>query len=1064
MAYVVTASKPSSVRLSCAGHFISASRQTLATASSSLIHFYADDTLDPVHELEIYGRVTTLTTIRAPGEKLDSLFVTTEDHRYFTLSYVDGAFETGVSGSMETPGMLSPETGHRVTTDDDMVVVFFYCGLITVLPFYNSAKRSKKRARDAGRTFGPACAIRVLEVKAHDIMLIDGVLTILYRDHQLLTHAKTYNVIYKRGEFDLEPHGSELRQLEAGTSMLLSLGAPGEFAAIGETEFGVMSAEKGFLRIPLETPTLFNSRTSAGWRKYILGDDYGLLWQFDFNASPPSVVRLEPPVDQTPLSIPATLRVFNDKYLFLGSHYADSQLLDLATLDLIASKTNLGPIQDMVLRSDSGSAGLNTLLTASGAYRDGCIRIVRYGVGMTDQAEIAIDNVRGIYGVTDLSVVVVAVVGGFIVLQVSADGHIEQLTAGEQDVVGAFSHAGKLFLVYKDAVVSYDGASELASLSLPGISAAKQYGEHVLLSQGSQLSLFKIIGKSLEKVASISLESEISSIELTEDTVIAGHWSSPALWVGNLKLQKSAEIPLGDGLVPHAILLRHLSTMDSPTLFVGATDGTLVTFAFDSSARAVSTRKQVTLGTISLSLHELQTPQGLNVFIISDRPTLAFAARGKISLSSVNIAGCAFFTSFECAALNSTMVVATDTGLRIGGIDSTQKLQYRAVPVGELVRRLVAFGEVYAALTMRLEVEQVTGNETQRSFVRIFDRETFELLETLELDNNEMCQSICVLDSRLLAVGTSITEEGVDECRSGRILLLAYDELTKTLSMTAQHETPGSVYCVADTRGQLVAGVNAYVYLYNVRESNGAVEVVQLSKQRSGTYAITMRASGSRVVYGDLMKSVVLSDVVASELRELARDYIPMWTTAVDFFGDAQGGGMIASEADGNLVLINLSESPLEELRERLDRTGSLHYGEMVNVFCAGAIVEPEDSGTRASGTASTHLVQPLSLFGTVDGTIGIVGRIASDQVNLLLELQSAMASVIQPVGGLNFFDWRGYRTPHVKVAEPSRFVDGDLIEKFLDFSADRKKSVADQVGQSVDHLETMVEELSRLH
>ena len=108
--------------------------------------------------------------------------------------------------------------------------------------------------------------------------------------------------------------------------------------------------------------------------------------------------------------------------------------------------------------------------------------------------------------------------------------------------------------------------------------------------------------------------------------------------------------------------------------------------------------------------------------------------------------------------------------------------------------------------------------------------------------------------------------------------------------------------------------------------------------------------------------------------------------------------------------------------------------------------------------------VQTL-LYGTVEGAIGVVASLPRPLFEFLERLQAAMRKVVQGVGGLSHADWRAYRSERC-VAEAAGFVDGDLLEAFLDLPAPRMAQVAELMGggATVDEIGRVMEELARLH
>jgi DNA damage-binding protein 1 len=72
----------------------------------------------------------------------------------------------------------------------------------------------------------------------------------------------------------------------------------------------------------------------------------------------------------------------------------------------------------------------------------------------------------------------------------------------------------------------------------------------------------------------------------------------------------------------------------------------------------------------------------------------------------------------------------------------------------------------------------------------------------------------------------------------------------------------------------------------------------------------------------------------------------------------------------------------------------------------------------------------------------GVVTQLPSEFYHFLSEVQTRMARVIKPVGKIEHSFWRSFATER-KVEPCEGFIDGDLIESFLDLSSDKMKEVA---------------------
>ena len=80
------------------------------------------------------------------------------------------------------------------------------------------------------------------------------------------------------------------------------------------------------------------------------------------------------------------------------------------------------------------------------------------------------------------------------------------------------------------------------------------------------------------------------------------------------------------------------------------------------------------------------------------------------------------------------------------------------------------------------------------------------------------------------------------------------------------------------------------------------------------------------------------------------------------------------------------------------------------------------------------------------------------------MRLQSTMAAYIDSLGNLPFNKFRAFHSAVREADEPFRFVDGELIERFLTFEPSVQDEVAEVLGSDLDGLRVMVEGLRRLH
>ena len=81
----------------------------------------------------------------------------------------------------------------------------------------------------------------------------------------------------------------------------------------------------------------------------------------------------------------------------------------------------------------------------------------------------------------------------------------------------------------------------------------------------------------------------------------------------------------------------------------------------------------------------------------------------------------------------------------------------------------------------------------------------------------------------------------------------------------------------------------------------------------------------------------------------------------------------------------------------------------------------------------------------------------------LIVCLQACLRKVVHGVGGLDHFEWRHFNNQRQK-KPPRGFVDGDLIEQYLDLDHQTMQQVATMMGDTVEDLSKTVEDMARLH
>jgi DNA damage-binding protein 1 len=307
-----------------------------------------------------------------------------------------------------------------------------------------------------------------------------------------------------------------------------------------------------------------------------------------------------------------------------------------------------------------------------------------------------------------------------------------------------------------------------------------------------------------------------------------------------------------------------------------------------------------------------------------------------------------------------------------------------------------------------------------------------------------------------------------------------------------EKETKGAVYSLNAFNGKLLAAINQKIQLYKwMSREDGSHELQSECGHHGHILALYTQTRGDFIVVGDLMKSIsllvykvgdgffnclldshcIICKIIVSvfvglianvfpveqheesAIEERARDYNANWMTAVEMLDDEV---YVGAENGYNLFTVRKnSDAATDDERAKLEVVGEYHLGEFVNRFRHGSLV------MRLPDSEIGKI--PTVIFGTINGVIGIIASLPHDHYTFLEKFQSTLVKYIKGVGNMSHEQWRSFHNDK-KTAEARNFLDGDLIESFLDLSRSKMEVVSKAMGVSVEDLSKIVEELTRLH
>ncbi|XP_048024173.1 DNA damage-binding protein 1 isoform X2 [Megalobrama amblycephala] len=1062
--YVVTAQKPTAVNACITGHFTSAEDLNLLIAKNTRLEIYVvtAEGLRPVKEVGMYGKIAVMELFRPKGESKDLLFILTAKYNACILEYKQNGDSidiiTRAHGNVQDRIGRPSETGIIGIVDPEcrMIGLRLYDGLFKVIPLDRDNRELK------------AFNIRLEELQVIDVQFLYGcqapTVCFIYQDPQG-RHVKTYEVSLREKEFNKGPWKQE--NVEAEASMVIPVPEPfGGAIIIGQESITYHNGDKYLAIAPptiKQSTIVCHNRVDPNGSRYLLGDMEGRLFMLLLEKEElmdGAVVLKDLRVELLgETSIAECLTYLDNGVVFVGSRLGDSQLVKLnvdsndqgSYVAVMETFTNLGPIVDMCV-VDLERQGQGQLVTCSGAFKEGSLRIIRNGIGIHEHASIDLPGIKGLWPLRSESgrdtddMLVLSFVGQTRVLMLSGEEVEETELPGFVDnqqtfFCGNVAHQQLIQITSVSVrLVTQDSKALVSEWKEPqgrNISVASCNSTQVVLAVGRVLYYLQILTGELKQISSTEMEHEVACLDITPLGESAGESSICAVGLWTDISARLLKLPcfsplhkemLGGEIIPRSILMTTFE--GSHYLLCALGDGALFYFGLDIQTGVLSERKKVTLGTQPTVLRTFRSLSTSNVFACSDRPTVIYSSNHKLVFSNVNLKEVNYMCPLNSEGYPDSLALANNSTLTIGTIDEIQKLHIRTVPLYESPKR-ICYQEVsqcFGVLSSRVEMQDASGTtaavrpsastqalsssvsssklfpsstsphetsfgeEVEVHSLLVVDQHTFEVLHAHQFLQNEYALSMvsCKL-GRDPAVYFIVGTAMVypEEAEPKQGRIIVFHYTDGKLQTVAEKEVKGAVYSMVEFNGKLLASINSTVRLY---EWTAEKELRTECNHYNNIMALYLKTKGDFILVGDLMRSVLLLAYKPMEgsFEEIARDFNPNWMSAVEILDDDNFLG--AENAFNLFVCQKDSAATTDEERQHLQEVGLFHLGEFVNVFSHGSLV------LQNLGESSTP-TQGSVLFGTVNGMIGLVTSLSEGWYSLLLDLQNRLNKVIKSVG-----------------------------------------------------------------
>ncbi|KAI9484077.1 MAG: mono-functional DNA-alkylating methyl methanesulfonate N-term-domain-containing protein [Benjaminiella poitrasii] len=1131
--YVVTAQKPTAVQFAVKGSFTSPYETNLILGKGSRIEVYAitPNGLKSTIDFSIHGTIIALRLYIPQGRNKASLFLITSRYKHCVLSYdsVQQQIITESNGEIGYPGQPRREALNTNLTIDPSCRYFattLYDSTVTIIiPDFTKPKeftppqtlrktsiRSKEgRKRQTQDTTYPTDYInmslpdkQVISIAFLQDVLTESTLLILYDDALGRRYLQAFTIDLKNRK--LVPGNIVMDHFESDANQLITMPP-----AIG----GVVLIAGKFIRYlkPNHPPVAVGIRPSTinsfsimndEGSRLLLGDAEGMLHLLTLTITNRRVEALCF-IGLGNISIPSCLVYLDNDVIFVGSNVGDSQLIHVQRTDTTAAEngeilevidefSNIGPITDFCV-ADLDKQGQTQLITCSGVAKDSSLRIVRNGVGLNELAVIDISGVKGVWALRPSfydkhdDVLLISFVNQTRLLALR-DNAMTQLEAHSgidlncRTLIAANVKDDMIIQVTDRNIRLMEANGTNGSLldewfpndNISQITVASVNPSQCVISIGyGRLLAFAFKEKKLELISTTQLPNEISCIDISpiqsenymESKLVAvGMWQNVGVCLLSLPdLRLIAEEKLAGIIMPRSILMAQFENICY--LLVALGDGQFYNFKLDTEQGTLSDKKRSFLGKLPIQLSTFTSNGTTHVFAASDKPSVIHSRNNKLIYSNVNLREVRCATSFNSLFFPDAVALITKNGLVIGQMEEIQKLHITKIPTQDTPRRIVyqEKSKTFGIVTERITSESYTSSTTTGGF-EILDDQTFDVLDRLYFKHFERPLAITSMtfenDSNeyyILATGKETDEY---ESRSiGRIIVLQVTPERK-LRVISQIKTDGMTDCIRPFEGKLLASVRGMICVYRWENISGFPSLVPLCSQRVPSITECMTSYKDSIVTGDMVYSIVnlRFDAKTETLLEVAAHEKLKEILAIEAINE---NFYVAAEREGHLFVVEKCNDDTLNDEPLLETVSIWHLGDSVRKLRFGSLGMNNSDPDRKPEAATTLI------FATASGAIGLITDISVDRFKLLNQMQYNMAKAVQSIGNLSHIDWRSVSIMDRK-DQATNFIDGDLIESFLDLTPQQMQAVVDgqrggrKLDKSVEDICKVVEELMSAH
>jgi len=383
--------------------------------------------------------------------------------------------------------------------------------------------------------------------------------------------------------------------------------------------------------------------------------------------------------------------------------------------------------------------------------------------------------------------------------------------------------------------------------------------------------------------------------------------------------------------------------------------------------------------------------------------------------------------------------------------------------VPEEYRRVVKVGDEKDYEYLERD-ERYLWPQTERFSIQLFSPVSWQIIAGTKIDLDEWEHVTCLQNVMLHTEGTETGYKGFvalgtnycygeDVTNKGRILILDIVEvvpepgqpLTKNkIKIVYSKEQKGPVTALCQVKGYLLSSIGQKIYIWQLKEDQ-LCGVAFIDTQIYIHSAVSIK---NLILVADYYKSISLLryQEETKTLALVSKDIRSFEVYGCEFMVDNNLLCFIVSDADKNIILYHYQP----EVREsnggtRLIQRADFHIGARINHFFRIKCKKSKQLTDEQNRDSST---KQLTMYATLDGSLGYILPISEKVYRRLLMVQNLMNNQVPNLAGLNPKAFRLFKTSSRVLVNPCKNVlDGDLLSKFTNLSIKQKNELARKIG-----------------